>query len=1443
MKNTQIQIPNSEQAVPTGRTRLLKAAFALLLAFTAIGVGQAQTILVPFNQNWKYMPNNVDLGAAWRAAAYDDSGWSNGVGPLGFSAAESLSTGVLIGSGLSIQTVIPQFSPTDASRVRTYYFRVKFNYPNNPAGVTLLSSNLIDDAAVFYLNGVEIGRPGFNAATVVTHASEGNRAADDVTVYGWDVFTNAAPTPLIQGENILAVEVHQTGASSSDLVFANKMIALVPTPVTITLQPTNQTVPENRVISLVANASGFPAPTFQWYKGTNAPALVPDATNATYTITNTVVADTGDYFVVAQNTLNSATSRVARLSVVSDTNGPVVLSIKADETFQRITINWDEVIGQGPAIESGSYFILDPAGNQVDVTSVDYGGSNVVLHVATMQKNTNYTIEIDYQQDLVGNLTKPVGNPQQDPGNGIATNFHTFAISPGFTRFDAYLGLPSGQTIAQFVAMPIYPNSPTFSFATNVLYWPQSVPNIEQYAMRFSGLYIATESGTHKFNPDHDDEFRLRIYGSDDPSGAFSELGANTVDGLLDGPTLDVDLVAGNTYYYELIVREFGGGDHAGIAVTLPSTAVVSPINSAYMALAVDPALAPNGNISQQPQSQSVAENHSLTFSVTVTNGGNSVAYQWQRQPNGGGGFVNIPGALGSTYTTPLLTLANSGDQYRVIVNLPGRSVTSAPATSSVVVDNAKPIALAARGTRGLNAVLITFNEAMASASAINPANYTLTATNGTPLTITGAPTLSADLLTVTIPTSGQTPGQYYVAHIQNVTDVAGNVITTTNLTFQTWVLSPGFALFEAYNTGGGNLASDLLASPLYPNSPDLVTYLSTFDSRNVYPTDSREGYGARMSGYFIAPVTTNYIFYLRSDDGSQFSMNTNAANSTDPAGLTKLQEELSCCNAFSVHPTTNPPPRLTGGQAYYMELLYKEGTGGDFGQLAFKTAGDPRNPDTLTPIPGAYLATLADPVGASVTITQQPGNKTFVIASGATPLATQTFNANDGGYTVSTPVAFTGPWTYNAARGSWQESGQDADNGHPNTSLLNSTPYTVTAFGNVLLNLTHRWSFEHDGTAWDGGQIRVSVNGGAFTTLPLAAFIQNGYNGTVGPGSTSDLNGQPGFIAESSGYAASYVVSTANLGLFNPGDTLRIQFFAGSDSNTRGQVPNWEIDQVALTQGNGEPNVTFSVASSGMTSVSTNPPRAYQWYRNIAGVWTPIVGANSASYSFVPVQADNGAQFRVVVYVPGASATSTTSTLTVTTGGSNPTLRSTYSNGTLTLSWDAPARLQFTTSLNAPINWRDLDLGGATSYAVVLSNQFSVNLDSAQENNPADTSTAIGSGTITLSNNVLVVDVVYSGLSADRSADHFHAPGARGASAGVAYDLGTITTGVRAGTVKGLVPLVDNKYGSKNIAAQIQDIRNSLWYLNIHSVGALSGGEIRGQVEPGARFYRLVTP
>jgi hypothetical protein len=95
---------------------------------------------------------------------------------------------------------------------------------------------------------------------------------------------------------------------------------------------------------------------------------------------------------------------------------------------------------------------------------------------------------------------------------------------------------------------------------------------------------------------------------------------------------------------------------------------------------------------------------------------------------------------------------------------------------------------------------------------------------------------------------------------------------------------------------------------------------------------------------------------------------------------LVKVQEETTCCRDFSALPTA--PLALTAGQMYRIEAIYKEGGGGDFCQVAARLQG---GTEALLPISGAFLATLANPAGASVVVTQQPADACAEVNTTAT--------------------------------------------------------------------------------------------------------------------------------------------------------------------------------------------------------------------------------------------------------------------------------------------------------------------------------------------------------------------------------------------------------------------------------------------------------------------------
>ena len=82
--------------------------------------------------------------------------------------------------------------------------------------------------------------------------------------------------------------------------------------------------------------------------------------------------------------------------------------------------------------------------------------------------------------------------------------------------------------------------------------------------------------------------------------------------------------------------------------------------------------------IGMQPQSQTVAVGHTATFSVGAS-GTPPLAYQWQRDGS------DLGGATSATYTTPAVILGDSGATYLCRVSNGNGSVTSSPATLTVV--------------------------------------------------------------------------------------------------------------------------------------------------------------------------------------------------------------------------------------------------------------------------------------------------------------------------------------------------------------------------------------------------------------------------------------------------------------------------------------------------------------------------------------------------------------------------------------------------------------------------------------------------------------------------------------------------------------------------------------------------------------------------------------
>lgn len=168
---------------------------------------------------WKYNDTGVDLGTDWRTTDFDDSTWLFGNGILGY------------GDGNENTTLT--YGPNSEQKYPTYYFRHTFNVEDPAQYGQLVFNTLRDDGVIVYLNGTEVFRSNMPAGDVNynTYAS-GTVGGDDETTY----MQNIASNLLQEGENVIAVELHQASANSSDLSF-DMNVTFMPPALTVANYP------------------------------------------------------------------------------------------------------------------------------------------------------------------------------------------------------------------------------------------------------------------------------------------------------------------------------------------------------------------------------------------------------------------------------------------------------------------------------------------------------------------------------------------------------------------------------------------------------------------------------------------------------------------------------------------------------------------------------------------------------------------------------------------------------------------------------------------------------------------------------------------------------------------------------------------------------------------------------------------------------------------------------------------------------------------------------------------------------------------------------------------------------------------------------------------------------------------------------------------------------
>lgn len=365
---------------------------------------------IPVASTWRYLDNGSNQGTNWVTRTFNDASWSTGIGQFGYGDGD--------------EATVISFGPNSGAKYITTYFRHKFTV-SNPAAVIAMTSRLLrDDGAVLYLNGKEVYRSNMPDGTIsnTTTAPGAVSGNDENTFFDADV----DHTLLVAGENVLAVEIHQSSADSSDLSFELELVGKVSN---IDAPPvveagTNQTVSLTAGVQLTGTVTddGLPSSpgfvTIGWSK-VSGPGTVTFA-SAQNPTSHAVFSVAGNYQLRLQ--AFDGVTTVSDTVTITVTGGDAYAEWKSEHfTAQELNnpaISGDDADPDGDTVTNEAEFIsgTDPRDGdsylQVDGVVQAGGGSGMVIRFTAMPGKT-YTVQ--YRDSLGSGTWQKLGDVAAQP--------------------------------------------------------------------------------------------------------------------------------------------------------------------------------------------------------------------------------------------------------------------------------------------------------------------------------------------------------------------------------------------------------------------------------------------------------------------------------------------------------------------------------------------------------------------------------------------------------------------------------------------------------------------------------------------------------------------------------------------------------------------------------------------------------------------------------------------------------------------------------------------------------------------------------------------------------------------------------------------------------------------------------------------------------------------
>ena len=157
---------------------------------TLVGNGQSVKYIVPTNQ----------IDNQWIEKDYDDQNWNSGQYGIGYGDEDD-------------ETVV-------SSGTQSIFARSYFQIDNLESVQNMVLHMDYDDAFVVYLNGTEVARENITGVSPLAHDHQADSYTEPRIPFSQDLWKKdiTSSLPLInQGENLLALQVHNFNSGSSDL--------------------------------------------------------------------------------------------------------------------------------------------------------------------------------------------------------------------------------------------------------------------------------------------------------------------------------------------------------------------------------------------------------------------------------------------------------------------------------------------------------------------------------------------------------------------------------------------------------------------------------------------------------------------------------------------------------------------------------------------------------------------------------------------------------------------------------------------------------------------------------------------------------------------------------------------------------------------------------------------------------------------------------------------------------------------------------------------------------------------------------------------------------------------------------------------------------------------------------------------------------------------------